>query len=239
MEKISSLISKKVISLNEGELLGYVLDVVLDVKLQTYEGLIVVDGESENKFFLKRDYIISTGEDCVMIEDSQKLEFEISSKTNNPIGKEVYDGKGVFLGRVLDVEVSGKNVKKILTNKCEFPQKYIQKSGENYIIFGLLKNKKKNNIFESKKNINLDNLPKVIISSYENNSQLNQSAVKQDEIRVLANPNRLIGRVITNDLFGKNNEIIAKKNEKISKKTIKNAKIHNKLNFLIYYSREN
>jgi len=42
----------------------------------------------------------------------------------------------------------------------------------------------------------------------------------------------LIGRVMTNDIFGYNNEIIVQKNEIISQKIINKAKKHNKLNFL-------
>ena len=241
MEKLSSLISKKVISLQEGKLCGYVLDIVLDEKLKTFEGCIVADDENESTFFLSRKGIFSQGEECIMIEGDEKLEFEISSLSNNPIGKIVYDTNGINLGRVTDVQVAGKNVKKIITNKCEFPQKLILKSGDNFIIFGLSKNSKKikNNkpIFKNKEKINnfQEKMPKVVVANQINVS--NSQIIGEKQMRIFANPNSLLGRTITNDLFGMNNEIIARKNEKINKNIIKNAKNHNKLNILSYFSK--
>lgn len=244
MEKISSIISKKVISLEEGGAAGYVLDAVFDESLKTFEGCIIADDETENTFFLDRKAILSQGEDCVIIESESVLEYDISSQTNNPIGKEVYDEKGVFLGRVIDAEISGKNLKKIITKKCEIPQKFIKKSGINYIIFGIYKNIKKNKnklIFKEKekiKNLN-EALPKVITLTENNISQINAKSeeLSQLQMRVFASPNSLLGRTLTRDLFGMNNEIIARKNEKIDKKIIKNAKNHNKLNILAYFSQ--
>ena len=238
MEKISSLISKKVISIEEGSLIGYVLDLVFDEELKTYEGLILVDEESEKTFFLKREDILSVGDDCVMIEDARCLEYDVFARSNNPIGKEVYDNKGACLGRVLEVEVYGKIVKRILTNKCEFPQKYVQKVGENFLIFGLCKRKKKQNFFEKKSIGDIDKLPKVVATSIPiGTTTIQSSADTSAQTRIFSNPNQLLGRVLTNDLIGMNNEIIAKKNEKINKKIINNAKIHNKLNILQFYSK--
>lgn len=243
MEKVSSLVSKKVISLEEGKSLGYVLDLVFDDMLKCCQGVIVADDENENTFFLSCKAILSEGEECVMVESERVLEFDISSQSNNPIGKKVYDEKGVNLGTVCDVVVSGKNVKKIITKKCEIPQKYIKKSGINYIIFGIYKNNKKNKrkpIFKEKESAGLlsDKLPKVVASSNEIIQEKRDFAeIDNTQMRLFASPNFLLGRTITKDLFGMNNEIIARKNEKISKKTINLAKNHNKLNFLAYFSQ--
>ena len=244
MKKVNCLISKNVISLDEGKKLGYVLDVVFDDPLKTFQGLIVVDEESENNFFLPEGRIVSTGENCVMVESEMDLEFQILSSSNNPIGKEVYDEKGGNLGRVCDVFCEGKRVKKIATNKCEIPQKYIKKSGVNYIIFGIYSNKKKNksnNFFKNKIEVDniKDKLPKVVISSAVENRQENLISVGASTMpmRLFAGDSFLLGRTVTKDLFGMNNEIIARKNEKIDKKIIKNAKNHNKLNFLAFFSQ--
>lgn len=245
MEKISLLISKKVISLDEGKYLGYVLDLAFDPSLKTFQGLLVVDDENEGVFFLPRKEIVSFSDECVMIEGEEVMQFDLFSSSNNPLGKEVFDEKGTNLGRVSEVEVTGRYVKKIITNKCEIPQKYIKKSGINYLIFGIYKNKKNSKIksifLHQEKIDNMkEKFPKVVASVSSEVIQ-EKNKIKRDEnqmqIRLFASPNSLLGRKITKDLFGMNNEIIARKNEIISKKIINNAKNHNKLNFLAYFSQ--
>ena len=112
MEKISKIISKKVISLENAQQVGYVVDMVFDDEVKNFTGLIIIDDESENSFILRREDIYSMGEETVMIKTADTLQFNISSKSNNPIGKTVYDSYGNCLGRVIDVEIQGKTVKK-------------------------------------------------------------------------------------------------------------------------------
>lgn len=237
MEKISKLISKKVISLDDAKQVGYVLDVILDENVKTYTGLIVVDEESEHSFVLPRENIYSVGEDTLMIENSSKLQFNISDKTNNPVGKIVYDCHGNGLGRVVDVEIQGKTVRKIITSFCEFPQRYIRKSGDNFIIFGARKRKKSGNVKEFNVEViqNFSSLPKVTIAS----PFIGSSSVVSPEapVRLYASTKMLIGKIVTNDILGYNNEIIARKNDEITQKIINKAKAHNKFNLLSYYSK--
>ena len=91
MEKISKIISKKVISLENAQQVGYVVDMVFDDEVKNFTGLIIIDDESENSFILRREDIYSMGEETVMIKTADTLQFNISSKSNNPIGKTVYD----------------------------------------------------------------------------------------------------------------------------------------------------
>ena len=123
MKRVNALIAKQVISVVEGKMCGYVLDLVFDENLKMFEGCLIADDENEGAFFLKRKDIFSCENDVLMIESESALDFEFLSSTNNPIGKSVYDEKGVFLGCVKDVATCGKIVKKIITNKCEIPQK--------------------------------------------------------------------------------------------------------------------
>ncbi len=230
MEKITSYISKKVISLESGDMVGYVLNVFFDEKIKTFEGLIVVDEESENSFVLPRADIVSVGEDCVMIDEADKLKFNISS-SNSPIGKLVYDTQGNMLGRVCELEIAGKVVKKIVTDKCEFPQRYIRTAGEKYIIYG-----------SPKKGENKGNFPQMVQVAQQN-SLTNEQVTIQEEKTIsiptilLANPNSLLGKMVTNDILGLNNEVVAKKFDIIDKKIIAKAKLHNKINLLSFYSK--
>ena len=241
MERVSSLISKKVISVVEGKVCGYVLDLVFDAGLKLFEGCMVADDENEGVFFVRKKDFFSYENDVLMVESEASFEYDIFTSSNNPIGKNVYDERGVFLGVVNEVEISGKNVKKIITNKCEIPQKYIQKSGADFMIFGLVKNTKKNKnnlpIFKNKEKLNNfeEKMPKITINSQIINNS--QQIIDNNQIRLFANPSILLGKILTNDLFGMNNEIIARKNQIIDKKIIKNAKNHNKLNILSYFSK--
>ena len=233
MEKISNFISKKVISIDDGNLVGYVLNVIFDENLKNFQGLIIADEESENVFVLNREDIVSIGDDCVMIDNAVKLQFFISS-SNNPIGKLVYDCHGNMLGRVLDVEISGKSVKKIITDKCEFPQRFIKKAGDNFIIFGTPKKAKETKSFiEQVGEYEAGEIP----LSYVTINASQSSVAQEQQTRLFANSSALVGKMVTNEVLGLNNEIIAKKFDIIDKKIINKAQRHNKLNLLAYYSK--
>ena len=103
MEKISDEISRKVISLSSGNVIGYVLDVLFTQDIKRIDGYLVVDEESEELSFLAYDKVKSKSEECFVVQDESDLEIYISSFFNNPIGKQVYDENGVNLGKVVDV----------------------------------------------------------------------------------------------------------------------------------------
>lgn len=234
MEKVSKIISKKVISLENAQQVGYVVDMVFDDDVKNFTGLIIIDDESENSFILKREDIYSMGEDTVMIKSANFLQFNISSRSNNPIGKTVYDSYGNCLGRVVDVEIQGKVVKRVMTTFCEFPQRYIRKSGDNFIIFGTFKKEKKNKSFKDEvDSVERASLPPVAISQ----NIETKTNIMELPTRIYSNEKTLIGKIVTEDILGYNNELIAKKNDVISSKIINKAKIHNKLIILKYYSK--
>lgn len=227
MEKISNNISKKVISLNEGEFIGYILDAVFDEDLDSLQGFLVVDDESEETFILNKENIKSVSNDCIMMDSTHNLKRSFDEDTFNPIGKNVYDANGVYLGTVIDVVVQGRAVRRIITDKCEFFKRNIRKIGKNNIIFGKksLKNTKRQALF-------------VIDESL--NQKVTTLSVKEKQskpYRIFANQSSIIGRTMTSDLYGYNNEIIAKKFDIINQNIINRAKLHNKLNFLLYYSK--
>ena len=237
MEKISNLISKRVISIDQANQVGYVLNVAFDDIIKTFVGLVIIDEESENSFILNREDIVAVGEDCVMIKDANNLQYNISPFTNNPIGKKVYDMQGNDFGRVVEVEFEGRTVKKIITDKCEFPQRFIRKSGDNFIIFGTpIKNNKKNKFKENFNQENVEKMPKVVITEIAPQIENKIDLTPEFPIRLYANTKKLIGKKLTNDLIGYNNEIIGHKNEKINQKIINKAISHNKLNLLNFYS---
>ncbi len=233
MEKVSKIISKKVLTLDNASQVGYVVNVIFDDRVKYFTGLIIVDDESENSFILQKEDIYSMSDEVIMIKSASRLQFNISSKSNNPVGKEVYDCHGNFLGRVIDVELQGKVVKKIITSLCEFPQKFVRKSGDNFLIFGTYQKEKKEVDFKEKVGeYKSDFLPQVTITDIPKV----ENKKTESPMRLYANSSLLIGKTVTNDIFGYNNELIAKKYDKINQKIINKAKRHNKLIILNYYS---
>lgn len=234
MEKISSIISKKVVSVSEGELIGYILNVEFDDYIKQVKNFIVVDDESEKTFLLSRNAIKSIGEDCVIVSSSQDLEICLDENTNNLVGKTVYDEKGCCLGKINDIILQGKYVKKVVTDKCEFLSKYIKSYGKNYVIYGNRRNKPGAKIISTK---SIARAPIVRIEDMRDEGGLYQATGQTKPYRILANQNTIIGRIMIDDLYGLNNEIIARKNAVINQNIINRAKAHNKLNMLIYYSK--
>ena len=135
MENLNGIFGKKVISLSEGKKVGYILDVSIDSTLKYLLGFIVADEESEHELFLPLANIVSQNEECVFIENSSDTQLMFDEFTNNPLGKMVYDRRGITLGKVVDLVILGSKIDKIITDKGEIKQKYIYSVGEDCIIF--------------------------------------------------------------------------------------------------------
>lgn len=241
MEKVSSYISKKVISIEEGNIIGYILDIVFDESFTKCQAFIVVDDESENTFSLNKNDIMAVGEDCVLIKNAKVLEINVINQSLNPIGKPVYDKNGLLLGYIIDIILSSFNIKKIITTKCEIPLKFISKIGRDCVLYGTKTRKRLKTNFTIKTN----KIPMVYIQSEndnvikfnsENKAQKFDAVVPTKPIRLFANTNSLIGKEIKTDIYGYNHEIIIRKYDKITQANINKAKLHNKLNLLFIYS---
>lgn len=231
MEKLSDYISKKIITIEEGSLVGYVLNVSIDETYSKVVSLVIVDEESEQIFLLDISKICAISEDCIMTRSKQDLSFSLQEDFNNPIGKIVLDKDGKTLGRVMDIYLDKFNIRAIVTDLCQFSPRYIYSSSDKYLIFGLRKKRKAMPIFKIE---NSEDLPKVSISDFPKNEN---TFAYSNPYKIMANQESLIGRKMTCDILGYNNELVAKKDEVISAKTINKAKKHNKISLLSYYSK--
>ena len=237
MEKISDSISKKVVSLESGNIVGYVLDILFDEELKKLLGFLIVDDESEELYFLPNNKIKSRSQECLVIENDDDPEFYVSSLYNNPIGKNVFDCNGLNLGKVLDVILDGNLVKKIATTKCEFSIGFLRKSGKDCLIFGKKRKKNAKKVLFSS---NFDKLPKVSIekysiqSDYKNQKNIFEKSFNfvEKPIKAIVSDDLVIGKKVKKNILGYNNELIAKENDKITKKIIEKAKKHGKFNIL-------
>ncbi len=242
--KISELIAKDVIAIDNGENVGYILNVCFETSLTKLKGFVVADEESERENYLSKKDIKILGEDCVFIDDIFRLELNYSGEANNPIGKKVYSYKGEFLGVVKDVVCEGVNPSQIITSVCMLPINKIYSTGVDCLFFSeKKKRKKRENLF----NFTSDNLlPKVEAQSFEIGKKDNFSnfQIKSNKNNIVINPSKLtlapstlLNKTATCDIYGMNNEIIIKEGQVINQGKIDKAKKHGKINLLILNSK--
>ena len=238
---VSEVIAKEIITLDNGQNVGYVLDVCFDNTLSKVLGYVVADEESERENFLPKVGIKLDGEDCIFIENSYKQELNFSGFTNNPIGKKVYSDKGGFLGIVKDVICENFTPIKLITTICEIPSKNIYSNGSACLFFSEKKKKKNKNI--NKFNFASDNfLPKAETQNIQiQNSKFQIASTNNNKIanpsKVMLAPSSLLNKTATCDIYGLNNELIIKEGQIINQTKIDKARKHGKINLLILNSK--
>ena len=234
MERISNIISKKVVSIEESLCVGYVLDVCVDTSKKMVKGYLVCDESNEVINFLSTKNMLANN-DYIIIKNINMLEFGDFVEPKNPIGKEVLDENGFSLGRIIDFEVENGKILKLISKKCEINPKHIIDFNGDFLIFSQSKKKPIKKEFNFK-NLNKQDLQKVEIQSFVLEKKENLNSVQIPfKSRILTN--NLLGRILINDVFGLNNELIGRKNEIINEKIIKKAKSHNKVNHLFFNSK--
>lgn len=236
MEKLSEIISKNIYAIDEGKMVGYILCPVFENCF--LQGYIVCDDEVEQEKFLSSKDIVSSTKQAMFINsifDMQNVEIITAI---SPLGKLVFDNQGTNFGRVEECFIENNYIKKLQTNLCEIMQKNISTIGQDCVIFNKNKKNRKKTIKNYNKNINLiTKLPKVeILNKIENKNEMLEFSSTLP-IKAVANKSKLIGKKITKDILGFNNEIIAKQDEIITEKIIKKANKHNKINLLFFYSK--
>jgi len=82
-------------------------------------------------------------------------------------------------------------------------------------------------------------LPKIQIQSQKiENNILAQSGSVSKPTRISLTPPSVIGKVVTCDIFGYNNEILFHKNEVITKSKLDKAKKHGKLSIVLFNCKD-
>lgn len=220
MEKLSHLISKKLFSFSDAASIGYVLNVAFDEKFNM-SSLIVADEENDRELSVKFDKVVMC-EDNIFVESTNQLS-RATEQADRIIGKSVFTNKGVYCGKVNEVYLSKKAVVSLETDMLSFSPSNVGARGD-IIVLGKIAKVETENAF----------LPQ----SDEQKVQLMIGEEAKDEVeipyRVGTNPNNLIGKMATKDIFGLNNEILLKKYEIITQKKLIEIKKHNKLNILFY-----
>ena len=219
--KLSELIGKQVFVVYNANFLGTVHDVAFDEKYTKILGLYFFDQE-ENEYYLKKQNIFSIN-DYVCIRNTSKIanDFLLDKPGKNVVG---IDGKDY--GTLCDMDFDEKyNIVHFITNKEEIEPKLVL-SISNCILIGNAKlssfKPKSQNQVEILKNLNVN-----IMKMQEPEKILMPT-------KITVNSDILIGKRLSKDIIGKNNELILKQNQVITSKQILIAKQHDKLNELYY-----
>lgn len=215
-------ISKIVVSKENGQNLGYVLDYFFDDAFNV-GGYIVVEEESENEYFLKKADV-KVAYNFLLVESVLSLQF-LTDRETSLIGKTMLTSDGKNLGVIKGFDIKKNRCHRVWTDLCEIPSSKIGKVGKDFVFVG----KKKQSKF-SKINIFKTDVDAVV------------SIQKSEEVKVpeklVLSAEHFLGKVASEDVFGYNNERVIAKGEKVTKATVEKAKLHNRLNQL-YFATKN
>ncbi len=222
MKKLSEIISKQVYYSHNGLKVGYVLSAEFSSDLKQICGLIIVD--EENEVEMRVDYAsISAENDVIFLKNNANLVYgEFAFKS--VLGKKVYDKRANFLGSIKEIYLKNNKVCYFSTEKITFCSKNIVINGNDALI-----------LFGKKEKAEPFNFQNPLIQP----EQVVQITRTENVLpsRIGIDARSLLGKIATRDILGINNELIIRNREVITQKKINEAKKHNKLNILFYYSK--
>ena len=236
--KATTIISMPIINLYSGRYEGTVSNICFDKKLKLAKWLVFFDDNSEeDKAILTSK--VNIGKNAIIIKNNEGIFPLVSAEGdlvfNNPINLKTYDSNGNLLGKVTDIELNNKFVvENIFINEQSYNANQILSASNDTIILNLtgkkIKLQQKTKIIKNKKPV------KVVIQPIE---KLTPPIIEEvtptgfdkspSPIRILSNHNYLIGRRITKNIYGSNNEIIAKKDSLVTTKNLEWVKQNNKV----------
>ncbi len=229
--KLSHIIGKQVFDIYNANIIGTIHDACFDEKYKKILGFYFFD-QDENEFYLKTANIYAVG-DYITIKNSTKISADFSlTNPLSPLGKKVVSIKGIDYGILSDIDFDEKyNITKFITNKNNVMVESILQISSNLVVgeenVKLQSFRPKNT---PKSSINLDNLT-VSMMRMPNEDDQNLRLMPK---KLTVNSDILIGKKLTKDIMGKNNELILKQNQTITAKQLIVAKQHDKLNELFY-----
>ena len=216
---IRDIISKKVISIFDGEVVGYVLGLKIRDRMQKIENLVVADDENEMEYTLKMQDVFSMDNEFVMIRNKSKLLVTTDSKCSN-INMLVVGVNGANYGIIEDIKYS-KNYKidKIICENSEIIPQNIISMSENIIVFN------DSDIKYNRSNFAINKVIDIQTNANQKVEILPHSTLPTP-IKVNSTAT-LLGRRLNKDLMTNNGEIIARKNSIVTIPIINSAKQFN------------
>ena len=226
--KLSNIIGKQVFVIYDTNFLGTVNDVAFDIKYNKILGVYFFD-QDENEYYIKTQNIFAI-DDYITIKNTNKISHEfLLDKPLSPLGKSIVNVFGKNYGIVSDVEFDEKyKITSFISNNEHIisPNQILLISknivvGENLKISSF---RGKNKVKET----TLENLTVNVMKMPQNKPQ------KLMPSKITVNSDILIGKKLSKDIIGKNNELILKQNQILTAKQVILAKQHDKLNELFY-----
>lgn len=225
--KLNELIGKQIFSIFDANFVGTIHDIAFSNNYTKILGVYFFDQE-ENEYYIKHQNIYSI-DDFLTIRNMSKISnLFMLDKPLSPLGKQIISVSGKNYGAIIDLTYNEKyEIENFITteNKSISPTDIILISkniviGEQVKIYNFKPKKQKETI--------LPNLQVSIMKMPEEKQQ------KIMPTKITVNTDILIGKKLSKDIFGKNNELILKQNQAITPKLLMIAKQHDKLNELFY-----
>ena len=228
--KLSNLIGKQVFCVYDANIVGTIHDVVFDEKYKKILGIYFFD-QDENEFYIKKQNIFAIS-DFVTIKNTNSISTNIVlDKPLSPLGKLIVGTNGENFGNITDIEIDDNfsvtnfetnQNKQVLPTQVIFAMKNFV-CGENAHIASF--RPKTHKIQNSLQNLTVKimEIPKI-----------EEQKQRLMPTKITVNSDILLGKRLSKDIIGKNNEMILKQNQVLSAKHILIAKQHDKLNELFY-----
>jgi len=193
MIKLTEILSKPIISINNCKNEGTVSSAVFDKNFKRLKSLILFDNEEQmDSRYLNINSIYSYGENAIIIKDDNDLSvFPISGQVEDKssiINCNCYTYLGKFLGKVTEIVMNDRfYIEKILVGNTEIDILDIIKTGVDTIIVqdndkrvkvNSLKNKRKRVV--KIENLKIDNSQKVYILNPESNEDSIESMADEN-----------------------------------------------------------
>lgn len=235
LENVSKLLGKPVINIYDGNLEGYVKNILVDRKLEKLVWIEIFEDENQEEKILNIKDILNMNCDAVMVKNNSNIFLADTIETNciNPIGYKIYNIEGKYQEKIADLTFDEKNklVDISLTNNQKLEANCILKVGNGIII-------KKDD-----KNIKLSSFKPKTLSSIEVNTEQtvhalnNKKTLSSNPKKMLATGSEfLIGRKVGQNIYTESKQLIIKKQSKITPHIINIASQNGKLKELTTFS---
>ncbi len=239
MYNCNDLLSKCVLSLFEGELLGNVDKLYFDKKLKKLQSIELI-AENDTRFLLPAKNIYRIGKNAITVKNKQA----INLKTDNeafcacPIGSKAYSINGEYLGTVNEISLTAKltSEKICLENDVALNVDMLASCGKSTLVFYDKISKPKLSKFHPSKNPNqfkqTDFQTAEILPLPELKAEVSSSAKPN-----IQNADFLLGRICTKDIYNFNNELLIKAHGTVNKKNLKEINKYGKIRELMLFSK--
>ena len=216
MLKASAILGMQVISLYEGQVEGYVKNLIFSQDHKKLVKLIICSDKTEDKQYILKTKDIFKINDVIFIKNSTLISFAQNQEDNSPINLNAYLCDGVSLGKIIDIEIDEKfYVNKYVTSLSETCNS-IAKINKHLVVFNTENSTLKTYLFKPRQ-------------SAITNTQSVTSSTKTVLTSNTINYNFLLGRKVCRDILTFNNQLLIKNGTLVTEKIVQIAKQNGKL----------